>query len=290
MNIPGYPEFTELTMDARAFLHPFFKSLEPEVSEFSFANLYLFRGAHNYRLSMLTDKSPVIAGNDRGRTFFMLPGGLPSEDLLKSLFERFSFMKCATEKQAQILAAIGYETWEDRDNFDYLYSRADLSALAGRRFHRKKNLVNFFTGSYNYEARPLLDEYMEGARSVLEAWRAAQSEPGDYEAAKEALDLTEEIALCGAIYFVEGSPAAYTLGEELNGSSFAIHFEKGVPGYKGLMQFVNKSFASILPEKYQVINREQDLGDEGLRKAKTSYRPVGFVKKYGAAPRGRATP
>src|SRR3989304_2720608 len=121
---PGHPESTQVTLDARQLLRPFFRSLEPDVSEFSFANLYLFRGAHNYRLSMLTDKSPVIAGNDRGRTFFMLPGGLPSEDLLKSLFEGFSFMKCATEKQARILAALGYETWEDRDNFDYLYSRA----------------------------------------------------------------------------------------------------------------------------------------------------------------------
>jgi len=286
LNIPKYPEFTGITLEAREEVHPYLKSLEPQVSEFSFANLFLFRGAHNYRLSILKDNSPVIAGNDRGRTFFMLPGGLPSQDILKDLFENFSFMKCATEDEVKKLISLGYEVVEDRDNFDYLYSRSDLSSLAGRRFHRKKNLVNFFTGSYNYEARPLLDEYMEGARSVLEAWRSAQQEPGDYEAAKEALHLTEELVLCGAIYFVEGKPAAYTLGEELNKTTFAVHFEKGVPGFKGLMQFVNKSFASILPEKYLYINREQDLGDEGLRKSKTSYRPVGFVKKYRAAPKG----
>lgn len=283
MKIPLFPEFTDLTLEARGELHPFIRSLEPEVSEFTFANLYLFRGVHNYRLSMLEDKNPVIAGNDEGETFFMLPGWLPSEEALKELFEKFSFMKCATEDTARKLASLGCEISEDRDNFDYLYSRSELSTLAGRRFHRKKNLVNFFLGSYGYEARPLTNEYMRDARTVLDAWRESH-EPGDYEAAREALDMAGALGLCGAIYFVEGAPAAYTLGEELNRTTFVIHFEKGVSVYKGLMQFVNKSFASILPEKYEMINREQDLGDAGLRKAKMSYRPVRFIKKYRVAP------
>ena len=78
---------------------------------------------------------------------------------------------------------------------------------------------------------------------------------------------------------------AYSLGEELmQGRSFAIHFEKAVNGYKGVWQFVNQAFAAILPEKYQTINREQDLGDQGLRSAKMSYKPCGFIKKYRALP------
>ena len=85
---------------------------------------------------------------------------------------------------------------------------------------------------------------------------------------------------------MEGQPAAYSLGEELmRGSSFAIHFEKAAGDYKGLWQFVNQAFASILPEKYDTVNREQDLGDEGLRHAKLSYKPVDFVKKYRATMR-----
>ena len=87
--------------------------------------------------------------------------------------------------------------------------------------------------------------------------------------------------LCGGIYYVDGNPVAYSLGEELGrGKSFVIHFEKAVGEYRGLWQFVNQAFASILPEFYETINREQDLGDEGLRQAKLSYRPIGFVKKY----------
>ncbi len=277
-----YPESGELTLAARDFLHPALKALEPEVSEFTFANLYLFRKTHGYTLSMLPDGSPLLSGHDNGAGFFILPAGLPRVDLLTELFRRFGSMKCVTEERAKELSALGFMVEEDRDNFDYLYSRDELSRLAGRRYHRKKNLVNYFTGRYKYEARPFLEEHRKDALAILEEWRAGEAGPGDYEAAKEGLDLSEELRLCGGIYFVEGRPAAYTLGEELNSRTFVIHFEKGVPGMKGLLQFVNRSFASILPERYKVINREQDLGLEGLRKSKMSYRPAGFVKKYRA--------
>ncbi|GHU99931.1 hypothetical protein FACS189483_09680 [Spirochaetia bacterium] len=80
---------------------------------------------------------------------------------------------------------------------------------------------------------------------------------------------------------MEGRPAAYCLGESLaRGRMFAVHFEKGIDEYKGIYQYINQAFAASLPGYYTHINREQDLGDEGLRQAKETYRPVGFVRKY----------
>jgi len=281
--IPEYPDSAEITIAMRPLLHPAFKQLSSEVSEFTFASLYLFRGAHNYRVSALPGGGYLITGSDAGKPFFMLPFGLPEAALLRELFAGFGSMKCVTGAQAPELIRAGYRVVEDRDNFDYLYAREDLSTLAGRRYHRKKNLVNFFTGHYEYEGRPLLDEYIPDALAVLDGWRASRDSEGDYAAAKEALERCAVLQLCGGIYYVDGKPAAYTLGEELDKKTFAIHFEKGLEGYKGLMQFVNLSFASILTGLYDRVNREQDLGDEGLRKAKMSYRPVGFVKKYRAS-------
>lgn len=280
--IPLYPEFTGLELDARALLNPRFKALSPAISEFTFANLYLFRGAHNYAVSMLPDGNPIISGADMGETFFMLPSGLPSGGLLTGLLGRFSFMKCVPENLVGPLRKFGCAVTEDRANFDYIYSREEISKLAGRKFHRKKNLVNFFTWRYGHGEEPLTDERITDALSVLDSWRAAQAGPGDYEAAKEGLERCNELQLCGGIYYVEGKPAAYILGEELNNETFVIHFEKGVPGIKGLLQFVNQNFSALLPERYRFINREQDLGEEGLRKAKESWRPVGQVKKYRA--------
>ena len=96
----------------------------------------------------------------------------------------------------------------------------------------------------------------------------------------------EALQLCGGIFYVDEEPVAYTLGEEVaQGRMFVIHFEKAVlkKEYAGIYQYVNQVFTAILPDKYELINREQDLGDPGLRQAKESYRPVGFVKKYRAA-------
>jgi hypothetical protein len=279
--ISAYPQTSEITLELRPMLHPLFQALPEGISEFAFANLYLFRDTHNYRLTQVGQDHLAILGRDGEQPFFMLPFGLPEKPLLDQLFQDYGSMKAATETQAQQLHAMGYQVQEDRDNFDYLYSRAELAQLAGRKFHKKQNLVNAFINNYSYEGKPLIQEYLPDALQVLEKWRNGRDNPGDYHAAAEALEKAEELQLCGGIYYVDGQPAAYTLGEELaRGESFVIHFEKAISTYKGIYQFVNKCFASILPEKYKYINREQDLGDEGLRQAKLSYRPIGFVKKY----------
>jgi hypothetical protein len=89
--------------------------------------------------------------------------------------------------------------------------------------------------------------------------------------------------LRGYVYYADGKPAAYCLGESVSkGKMFAVHFEKAVDSYKGIYQFMNQAFAVALPRFFIYINREQDLGDEGLRQAKMTYRPSGFVKKYTA--------
>jgi hypothetical protein len=161
-----------------------------------------------------------------------------------------------------------------------------LATLSGRKLHRKKNLVNLFLRNNRCVAKPLLEEYVGDALQILERWKAQQERPGDYAAAKEALENMEVLQLCGGIFYVDEEPVAYTLGEELvQGRMFVVHFEKAVlqKQYAGAYQYVNRVFAAVLPDKYERINREQDLGDPGLRQAKESYRPVGFVKKYRAA-------
>ncbi len=281
--IPVYPKVSELTLAMRPRLHPLFQQLAEGISEFTFANLYLFRTTHNYSISLLPDNLLLIRGEDAGSPFFMLPFGLPEQPILEQLFQQFSEMKCVSQSQIESLLTMGYAIVEDRKNFDYLYLRQDLAKLAGRKFHKKRNLIKAFLNNYPYEGRPLLGIYIKEALQVLDSWRSTRDEPGDYGAAREALEKAEELQLCGGIYYVQERPVAYSLGEELNrGKSFVIHFEKASSEYKGLWQFVNQAFASILPDQYETINREQDLGSEGMRKAKLSYKPVGFVKKYKA--------
>lgn len=279
--LASYPDSTPVILELRPLLHPLFQQVQSGISEHTFANIYLFRSTHNYRLTRLADATIAILGRNQEQSFFMLPFGLPETVLLEQLFHDQSMMKCVSASQKTILEEQGYSVREDRDNFDYLYLRHDLAELAGRQFHKKRNLVKAFVSSHDYTAQPLTEGYVPQAIAVLDAWQGKQARGADYLAAKEALLRMEELQLCGGLYFVEKDPVAYVLGEELGGGgSFAIHFEKAAPGYKGLYQFINQSFASVLPESYATINREQDLGIEGLRKAKLSYNPTGFVEKY----------
>lgn len=279
--LPIYPETTELTLDLRPLLHPLFQELSEGISEFTFANLYLFRQTHHYTLAALADTTMVVLGRDNHTPFFMLPFGFPEQPLLARLFRDRGMMKCASKGQAAFLEKMGYRVQADRDNFDYLYRRQDLAELGGRQYHKKRNLIKAFVSSHTYTALPLRTEHQRDALQVLEQWRAENTQPGDYVAAWEALEKMEVLQLCGGIYYVESRPVAYTMGEELaGGASFAVYFEKAVSGYKGLYQFINQSFAAVLPEVYETINREQDLGEEGLRQAKLSYNPTGFVEKF----------
>lgn len=282
---PEYPQAVEITLAHRPLLHPLFQRLPEGISEFTFANIYLFREGHNYRLSRLVDGRLVLLGRDGGQRFFMSPFGLPDQAVLDRLMAEHNRMKCVSVTQKPQLEAMGYQVLADRDNFDYLYSRRELAELNGRKFMKKRNLIKAFVNNYHYEGRPLLEEYLGDALTILEQWKDEHDSLGDYQATREALEKGEELQLCGGIYYADGEPAAFTLGEELAcGKSFVIHFEKALQRFKGLYQFVNQSFASIIGEPYETLNREQDLGEEGLRHAKLSYRPVGFVEKFMAMP------
>lgn len=284
--LASYPDSTEISLSLRPLLHPLFQQVQSGISEHTFANIYLFRNTHNYSISRLEDDNIAVLGRSKEQPFFMLPFQLSEPAVLDRLFADLGMMKCVSSAHKAKLEQLGYPVEEDRDNFDYLYLRHDLAELAGRQFHKKRNLVKAFVNSHNYTGKPLLKEYVPEAVQVLDAWQGENARGTDYLAAKEALLRMEELQLCGGIYFVEEVPVAYVLGEELAcGNSFAIHFEKAAPGYKGLYQFINQSFASILPESYHTINREQDLGIAGLRKAKLSYNPTGFIEKYRAFPK-----
>ncbi|OHB55431.1 MAG: hypothetical protein A2Y07_02515 [Planctomycetes bacterium GWF2_50_10] len=281
-----YPSTGEITFEMRDELHPLFAALPDGISEFTFANIYLFRATHQYRIGRLGGSAKfIITGEDNGAKFFMLPFGLPQKDVLDALFKEYRTLKCVSMSQSMSLSLLGYYINEDRDNYDYLYPRAQLAFLEGRDLHKLRNRVNKFTREHRCEPKFLLDECAGEAIEILEKWQTEHGDSGDYVAAKEALEKMGELQLCGGIFYVEGKPVGYTLGEELElGRSFVIHFQKAIETekYKGLYQYITNSFAIILPEKYETVNLEQDLGEPGLRRAKESYYPTEFVKKFKA--------
>jgi len=288
--LPLYPVNVPISIQLRDVLQPFFSGVASGVSEHTFANIYLFRHKHGYRLSQLAGGLPIILGEDGDKPFFMLPFGIPDKEVLRELFREHKMLKCAPEEQAKIMAEQGYVITEDRDNFDYLHTRQDLATLAGRRFHKKRNRVKGFVSGFLCEAQPIDASRLADAMAALERWRenaeAAEGSGetdsvGDYAEARDALEHREALGLRGRVYFIDGQPVAYAMGEELpDRKTFVVHFEKADTNYNGLYQFVNQEFAAALPANIEIINREQDLGEPGLRQAKLSYHPSGFVRKF----------
>lgn len=285
--ITDYPEFCEITLDQRPLLHSLFRRFDRGISEMTFSNMFLYRhnDQHGHRVARLGEESYVFIGRDHEQPVFMLPFDLPEKERLDDLFARFRQLKALGSDQARQLAEQGYRVWESRDDFDYLYSRQALVELRGNKYHRKKNLLNAFTKAFQADGVPLLPEFRHDALAILDAWSAAHDDAADYSAAREAVERAEELQLCGWLYYIDNEPVAFTMGEEINqGRTFLVKFEKAVSPdkYKGIYQYVNQTFVSLLPEKYDTVNREQDLGDPGLRQAKLSYQPIDFIHKFRA--------
>jgi hypothetical protein len=294
-SIPLYPDFAAVDLDMSGELDPFCKNLEEGVCEFVFANLFLCRSKYEYAISRILDGCYALSGVEHAGgaagiegSFFSLLGALPPSSIVTELLARFDFWKSVTARQYEAfgagLEAQGFRVELNRSNFDYLYLRSDLASLSGKKFHKKKNLVNAFNAAYpNVETASITEANKSGALAVLNTWERLhiQNDVTDYEPCREALARMDALGLNGLLVSVDGQPAAFSLGETMAaGEMYCVHFEKGIDAYKGIYQFINQREARALSETITYINREQDVGDEGLRQAKMTYRPVKFVEKY----------
>ncbi len=182
---------------------------------------------------------------------------------------------------------------EDRSSADYVYAISDLAELKGRKFQKKRNHVNRFDQQHpDCQALPLDSQTRVAAFCLLRQWyeHRRQSDPhSDFHLEKLALErafaFQEQLQLEGLVLMEDGQAIAFAMGSRLNCDTFDIHFEKAREDIDGAYAAINRAFARYLQEKYpelRWLNREDDLGIEGLRKAKLSYNPDHLVEKYWA--------
>ena len=173
-------------------------------------------------------------------------------------------------------------TYDDGES-DYIHATKKMGSYSGKKMHKKRNLLNQFLNLYDNEVHQLVGKKFDDAYRILEQWNVETNlaiDDSDFFPCKEALDHYEALHICGGIYYAEGEPAGFIIGEEINDKTFAIHFAKATRKFKGIYQFMFNNLANILPEKYEYLNFEQDLGKESLRQAKSTYRPDKMIKKY----------
>jgi hypothetical protein len=287
MEIPRYPESRPLHLDDKQLLDPVFARLQPRISEFTFANLYLFRLAHNYSVTMIGDALVLLGRGYGNEPYFLPPLTGNIEGALSRLFAEGATLYGADEPFINsYLRDKMVDLVEDRGNFDYLYFRPDLAELPGNRFHKKKNRINYFASRHAYTVIPFEKRYLDGCLELLAEWRRVHAEIENSSVAfeevatGEALQLADSLGLEGVVVLVEGKVKAFSLGGRLNSNTAVCHFEKGDPFLDGIYQLINREFSRLVFTDCTFINREQDLGIMNLRDSKLSYHPVELIKKF----------
>jgi uncharacterized protein len=185
-----------------------------------------------------------------------------------------------------------------REHFDYRYASADLIGLAGRKYHGKKNHLNKFRATCRFSYEPMTPEHVPACLEFQDSWCDCNRCTDDmnlmheWAAVQELLGAFGRLGVQGGVILIEGIVEAFTLGELLNSQTAVVHIEKANAQIPGLYSVINQQFCEHAWRAVPFINREQDLGDEGLRQAKLSYHPERLVEKYiirpAAGSKGRA--
>lgn len=181
---------------------------------------------------------------------------------------------------------------EERDLFDYIYDAESLRTLAGRKNQKKRNHINYFLKEYEnrFEYKLLSEENFNECLELMKAWTTSKEEQDEFD---DGIDdeligikkifnnysiLKDRVKVAGI--YIDDKLEAFTIGELLNKNMALIHIEKANPDIRGLYPYINQQFILNEFSDVEFVNREEDLGIEGLRKAKLSYHPLRFVEKY----------
>ena len=182
----------------------------------------------------------------------------------------------------------GFAFTEDRDYFDYLYEAERLETLAGKKLHGKRNHIHHFTEEHDWRFERLTPAHFPACRALLDRWAATAENAGDsvegeHRAIERAFAHYGALGLLGGALFAEGELVAFTIGEKLAPDTFDVHFEKALSDINGAYPMVNREFVKLirsLDPDIRYVNREDDMGLEGLRKSKLSYHPDVLLRKW----------
>lgn len=273
---------------------PFFFD-EGELScEMNFISIYVWKRIYENKYYM-DDKTLIFRSRTDGEEGYVF--SLPYGDLEYGMSLIFEYCKeqgiapnlwtSQGKRLAEFLKKYNcYEIIPERDNFDYIYNREDLASLSGKKYHSKRNHISAFSKKYNWSYESLTPENKGEFLAFSDKWyedKGIEEDEGlraEKKALREILGSDEGIEYKGAMIKVEDRVVAITLGSPINSFTFDIHYEKADKEFGTAYAIINREFAARELRDYKYINREDDLGIEGLRKAKLSYKPEIILEKY----------
>ncbi len=281
------PSFRPVALSDREWLHNLMCKSGTKNADFSFIHLYAWGPFYGVEISS-DYPVPVIASFDKGLRVFAIPYfDKATVERLLADFPDLTMQSLSPEDVRRLEESFPglFEFTPLTDLFDYVYSAEKLATLAGKKLHAKRNYINRFEALYDWEYRPITADNAADCRYLDRLWEKERSAVGEEAVIDKALTEFEELKLDGGVLYVNGRPAAFTLGERVCCDTFIVHFEKALAEIEGAYPMINREFVRHVLAKYpevRYINREEDMGLENLRRAKRSYYPDFMVEKYQA--------
>ena len=293
-----------LEIGDKAVFDKFFQKYPPELSEFTFTNLFMWRNSYNFLFIESNEhlilfsreffkKQKPTSPRNKDILFFLPPVGPRPVETMIEIFESFSeseFHRVPREIVEKISdhkksSSLDLEIIEDRNNWDYVYEVENLKTLPGNRYRQNRRWLKKFTDTYRYDFQIISEEEIEKVKKLQIDWWSIRGGEEDtaleeeQNAIYEALDNFTTLKFKGALLCIDDKCAAYTFGEMLNPDTLVIHIEKAHKEFEGAYQAINNLFLKNCCEDVIYVNREQDLGIPGLKRAKESYKPHHMVEK-----------
>jgi hypothetical protein len=298
-----------ITLEDRELLEAYLNGFDYKTSGLSYTSLFMWREINRFSWEQIGDYL-CISGADNldpamGDPFMFPPltrtGDYEPEGLRKTILEakqRFEDkgkpfnMMLVPFHMLDILAGampneLSFEA--DRPNFDYIYDTKELIELGGRAYHSKKNHLNYFHANYKYEYTGMTPDMTEEAMAFIRAFNERKNLQDPHErtllefeerAMRDVFVNLDTVGYLSGVIRIDGRIEALSIGGRLGTKTVTVHVEKANTEYRGLYQAINNEFCKAMAANVKRINREEDMGIPGLRKAKLSYNPVKFIEKY----------
>jgi uncharacterized protein len=262
-----------------------FHQMNLQISDYTFANIYLFRNISNYEF-LTKDCGLFVSGQSRQKQRYIMPLNDPRDCNMRTfndILGRHNFFFPVPQEWLCYFPEDKFLISYDESESDYIYLTENMAGFKGKQYVRHRNHLNQFLSLYAPENKPLSMKNYPDALCVLQEWQnnsRTTPDKTDFDQCSEALQKFSGLALWGTIYYIDDKPAGFIIGEALNKDTFCLHFAKASTKYHGIYEFMFNDTAKRLLSKYKYLNLEEDMGDKNLRRTKSSYGPELLLKKY----------
>ncbi|TSC99973.1 MAG: hypothetical protein Greene101449_413 [Candidatus Peregrinibacteria bacterium Greene1014_49] len=262
----------------------YLKTHPPTISELTFTNIFAWAEVKHH-LYYECDKHLLVTYRDEKSILHLLPpiGPNPAHIMEQPLMGCRHYRWSRISEHLAHTTKLGVHPVYDRKNSDYVYPIADLRLLEGKKYDGKRNFIRR-CGKLGTQARLLTAHDAAACLRIQEQW--LENQKGNLSARDESTALMKtlehysDLGVQGIAAIVDDRLVGFAIGEPLNKTTFVEHFEKGLPEVTGIYPFLLQEFAKSIPDAFTHLNREQDLGIEGIRKAKESWHPAYLERKY----------